>query len=331
MNDGGGPSPQAPEGWWRLAAALHIDNEPGHIEPGDLASFAEINASEGRAAADRDLPHVAEHLADGCTACTADLWDLRLFIRNGREIAGNTSSPPGTQEAPTYILPASLAAARPQRRPQLAALIPTNTGLNDAPDTSDGTDQLPPPMPRLHWPSLAVLSTAAALLLVWYATGAGRQPDASSVAAPVSTTSAFGVVAVRPTSTSTGSTAVAAAPRAAFAPAPTLVGSDQPSSTVSTAPSIALLGGTSNASRATTTPVPTPPYLSTRYVVANTGGSGLPILQSPSGNRLDLLSDGDYVLDLGQEWLIGDRKWRRIRSDRGIEGWVATEFLALVK
>ena len=86
------------EGWDRLLTALNLDVESAHVEPGDLASFAELSASEGRQAADSTFPLVAAHLAEGCDECAGDLWELRQFIRDGRQLLWNGGARGGGSE-----------------------------------------------------------------------------------------------------------------------------------------------------------------------------------------------------------------------------------------
>jgi len=61
--------------------------------------------------------------------------------------------------------------------------------------------------------------------------------------------------------------------------------------------------------------------------VTNTGGQGLTLRQAPGGAAIRGLPDGTAVTPTGEEQIVADRLWRKVRDAQGREGWVAADFL----
>ncbi|MCC7367177.1 MAG: SH3 domain-containing protein [Chloroflexi bacterium] len=63
--------------------------------------------------------------------------------------------------------------------------------------------------------------------------------------------------------------------------------------------------------------------------VANTDGAGARLRLAPSvaSDALTVLPDGSMVEALGPEQGSGEQRWRRVRAEDGVEGWIAAELL----
>jgi hypothetical protein len=65
-----------------------------------------------------------------------------------------------------------------------------------------------------------------------------------------------------------------------------------------------------------------------QLVVRGTGGSGLIIRRTPAGERIASANEGQLLVDLNEQARADNKAWRKIRDARGMEGWVASEFVA---
>lgn len=65
------------------------------------------------------------------------------------------------------------------------------------------------------------------------------------------------------------------------------------------------------------------------YIVGGTDGLGLFLRSQPSttGEVLDTIPDGDRVERIGEDVTGADRVWRKVRTSKGQEGYVAADFL----
>jgi len=320
MSSQSGQTPEAPEGWRRLEAALHLGEELEHVEPGELANFAEINASHGRLAADRQLPHVAQHLADGCEDCTADLWELRLFIRNGRDVKGREDGRQNTEAEALEIG---------------ADTTLTVTGPRSALRR------------RRSFTPAHLAAVAAALLVIWYATLEGQPARQTMVADPVSARATVAEKAsapvrmgtpTQPTVASTAATsndpsAAPAAARVGLAPSSggsSVSGRSIPASAAPATSQPAASAASRTPPRTDIAPASSPPPASAWYLVSGTQAPGRALRRSPRGAWIGLVNDGEYVLDLGEKQESAGREWRKVRATSGIEGWTESEYLVPV-
>jgi hypothetical protein len=62
-------------------------------------------------------------------------------------------------------------------------------------------------------------------------------------------------------------------------------------------------------------------------LVKGTEGSGLVLRRAPGGDRVASASEGEVVVDLGEQKQAVGRAWQKIRAPDGTEGWAAAEFL----
>ena len=79
-------------------------------------------------------------------------------------------------------------------------------------------------------------------------------------------------------------------------------------------------------------PQPTPSHTPApvAYFVANTGGDGALLRDTPGrGARVASLSDGMRVVPQGEEQDVDGRRWLRVQDPSGKTGWVAQELLAV--
>jgi hypothetical protein len=76
-----------------------------------------------------------------------------------------------------------------------------------------------------------------------------------------------------------------------------------------------------------TLPAATSQQQSQAVYVTNTGGQGLTLRQAPGGAAIRGLPDGTALTPTGEEQIVGDRLWRKVRDAQGREGWVAADFL----
>ena len=64
------------------------------------------------------------------------------------------------------------------------------------------------------------------------------------------------------------------------------------------------------------------------YAVANTGGVGVYIRQSPKmADRIKAWPDSTLMSSLGEVVQSEDREWRKVRDPDGTVGWVPSEYL----
>jgi hypothetical protein len=81
-------------------------------------------------------------------------------------------------------------------------------------------------------------------------------------------------------------------------------------------------------SPAATTELTATPSITTATVSSGVGVwlRGAP---STSGEQLEWLLDGTLVTLLGQQQTADDLLWEQVRTDAGVEGWVASDFLSI--
>lgn len=77
------------------------------------------------------------------------------------------------------------------------------------------------------------------------------------------------------------------------------------------------------------TAAPAAPAGGAPFVVAGTGTEGLFLRSNPSttGSVVATLPEGTKVQATGETSNDGTRTWRKVRTDKGQEGWVASDFL----
>jgi uncharacterized hydrophobic protein (TIGR00271 family) len=113
-------------------------------------------------------------------------------------------------------------------------------------------------------------------------------------------------------------------PTATWTPVPTPT---RPPSPTPTASPTATPTPTSTPS-ATPTPTPTlTPVIS--GVIANTGGRGVRVRASPGGKTVAVWTEGTRVTIVAGPESVQGQAWLRVRDDKGIEGWVAADYILL--
>jgi uncharacterized hydrophobic protein (TIGR00271 family) len=124
---------------------------------------------------------------------------------------------------------------------------------------------------------------------------------------------------IPPTATSTSTPGPSSTPTPSATPAPTLTQTITPSPT----PTITLTPTSSPTPTQTFTPTPVIAY------IANTGGYGVYIRQSPDGTIIGSLPEGSGVQILYERELMNGIEWIEIRDLLGRVSWVQAEFLVI--
>lgn len=81
---------------------------------------------------------------------------------------------------------------------------------------------------------------------------------------------------------------------------------------------------------ATCTATPGTKFASTLVMVANTGGEGVYIRRTPSGeDKIKAYPDGTIMLIIGNDAQAGGNLWANVRASDGTQGWAPAEYLVL--
>lgn len=135
-----------------------------------------------------------------------------------------------------------------------------------------------------------------------------------------------GVFAVRPL----------ISPRQPSAPVPTLPASDvdvAPTQAATLTPTLATAEPEPTSLPASPSPEATAAPTATPMPMTATVSSGVGVwlrgAPSTSGEQLEWLLDGAIVTLLGAQETADDLVWQQVITDSGVEGWVASDFLAL--
>ena len=97
---------------------------------------------------------------------------------------------------------------------------------------------------------------------------------------------------------------------------------------------LALTPGPDSTPQAAASPNPTAgrlagtPASGQNLVVSGTGKSGLKLRASPDGKVVMLLTEGTALVGLGDQQKSGDYTWLHVRTTKGVEGWVASSYVA---
>jgi len=126
---------------------------------------------------------------------------------------------------------------------------------------------------------------------------------------------------VPPTNTPT------ATPGPSLTPTPTLTRTPVPTHTPTPTPTLT----STSTSTPTLTPTPTLTYTPTPVLayVANTGGVGVYLRETPAGKVIGTLPEGAAVRILYQREFVNDREWIEIMDIYGRTGWVQTIYLVI--
>ncbi len=142
---------------------------------------------------------------------------------------------------------------------------------------------------------------------------------------PTTQLDAFVLPTFTPTSIPTSTPTPGATATATPMPTPTLM----PSRTVTPIPSPLPTDVPTPTVTSTATPTLTPTPRPVVGYIGNTGGKGVFIHASPDGPSFTAWHDGTRAVIIGQETTLNSRNWLRLRDDRGIEGWVGSEYFIL--
>ena len=122
------------------------------------------------------------------------------------------------------------------------------------------------------------------------------------------------------------------------APAPTLPASDvdvAPTEASTQTPTLPPAELQPTSPPASPSPEATAAPTATTAPVTATVSSGVGVwlrgAPSTSGEQLEWLLDGTIVTLLGQQQTADDLEWQQVVTDSGVEGWVASDFLALTE
>ena len=97
---------------------------------------------------------------------------------------------------------------------------------------------------------------------------------------------------------------------------------------------LALTPAPGSTPQAAVSPSPAPgglagtPAAGQNLVVNGTGKSGLKLRASPDGKVVMLLNEGTALVGLGDQQKSGDYTWLHVRTTKGVEGWVASSYVA---
>jgi uncharacterized hydrophobic protein (TIGR00271 family) len=109
---------------------------------------------------------------------------------------------------------------------------------------------------------------------------------------------------------------------------PTPTQTPTPAQTPTRLPTLTATTTPTPTSTPTATPTPTPTPVITG-VIANTGGRGVRVHASPGGKTIAAWPEGTRVTIIAGPESVQGQDWLRVRDDKGVEGWVAADYILI--